>query len=153
MKLLISLLFIVVPCLYAPVPKTEFIEKEPPVEVKSQKSFTARVTYWSPVEDGYSFGKRVAWHSEIRAKEGITVAVDASKIAYGTRILIPALKGVLGDGVFTAQDTGSAVKSLKAIPKVKRKEINHVIDIYVETNEKMNYLSNRMPRYMEVIIL
>lgn len=74
------------------------------------KTVLARVTYYDGKDD--VFGKKTA--TGVRAQEGETVAVDFRVIPAGTVIRIPDLEGVIGDGVYTAQDTGTDVKSRKA---------------------------------------
>lgn len=113
----------------------------------------ARITYWTHDEPGYKWGKKVASNPNKVAIEGITVAVDPKKIKYNSIVFIPILEDVVGDGVFIAEDTGSAVKSLAAIPKEKRKEVNHVIDVYVDSTKKMNELSKKMPEYTTIYVL
>jgi 3D (Asp-Asp-Asp) domain-containing protein len=133
--------------------KTAKAEPPKPVSKKSEKKFLARVTFWSHREPFYTYGKRVASDPDLRAEEGRTAAVDPKKIPYEQKLYIPELEGVVGDGVFCAEDTGSAVVKLKAIPKKLRKDIQHVVDIYVDSLRKMNHLKNTMPPYMEVVLL
>lgn len=132
-----------------------------PIKVKEQKAKTpvnhvkinARVTFWCIQERGYTWGKQIASNPKGRAREGITAAVDPKKLEYGTKLFIPKLKGIVGDGMFIAEDTGKDVRGMKAIPKSKRKEVFHVIDIYVSSLAKMNEYSKKNPQYMEVYIL
>lgn len=111
-----------------------------------------RVTYWTHTEKNYTWGTKVASNPRKRATEGSTCATDPSKIPFGTKIYIPELGGIVGNGIFVVDDTGSAVKKMQAIPKSKRSEIKYVIDIYVDSNAKMNKLARANPHYMEVYI-
>jgi 3D (Asp-Asp-Asp) domain-containing protein len=120
--------------------------------MKQPKVFQARVTYWSPNEKDYKLGSKIASNPKGKAIESWTVAVDPKKIHYGSTLYIPELAEVLGDGVFCAEDTGSAVKQMKAIPMNKRDEVNVVIDVYVSSNETMNRLAKKMPHYMTVYL-
>ncbi len=129
-----------------------------PIEIEEKraviipKSFMARVTYYSPHEKGYTWGTRISSNPKGKAVMSWTVAVDPKKIPYGSTLYIPALEEAMGDGIFCAEDTGSAVKKLKAIPKSKRGEVDVVIDVYVSNNQTMNKLSNSMPQYMKVYL-
>ena len=103
-----------------------------------------RVTYYSP--EGCKWGDRVACQKTKRAREGVTVAADPKKYPYGTKVFIPALKGLIGDGNFIVQDTGGAVKSMKA-----SKGKADIIDVYVTTNAKIRrHMKNDM--YMSAYI-
>lgn len=114
------------------------------------KAKVARITFWSHDEPNYKFGKSVASDSKRKAKEGRTIAIDNKKIRYGTRVRIPNLNGIVGDGIFVAEDTGTAVKQMRAIPIKMRKNVEFVVDVYVDSSEKMIELSNQMPHYMMV---
>lgn len=122
------------------------------IEPKQAKSFTARITFYSPHEKNYIYGTKIASNPKGKAIEGYSVAVDPKKIPYGSTLYIPELSEIMDDGVFCAVDTGSAVKKLRAIPKSKRGQVNHVIDVFVDSNETMNRLSNSMPQYMTVYL-
>lgn len=128
--------------------KTEKIEPKKP----EYRTIVARVTYYSPNEKNYKWGTRISSNPKGKAISSWTVAVDPKKIPYGTTLYIPALEQVIGDGIFRAEDTGRAVKSMKAIGQNKRAEIHYVIDVFVDNNDKMNILSKTMPQYMEVYI-
>lgn len=151
--LLISLIL----CLFVPTVNsrgvTSYTEKNEAKRFEVVDVFVVRTTYYHAREPGYTYGTKVAWKEVKSAKVGRTCAVDPKKIPYGTKLYIPELKGILDDGVFRAEDCGSAVTSLKAIPKKLRKEINHVIDIFVESGKTMRLLERTMPKYMEVHVL
>jgi 3D (Asp-Asp-Asp) domain-containing protein len=134
-----------------PTVKKEEKKQEPKKESRFSR-IKARITYWTCSEPGYKWGKKVASCPTKVATEGETSAIDPTKISYGTKLWIPELNGVVGDGLFIADDTGSAVKKMQAIPKAKQKEIQYVIDIYVDSIQKMNQLANGMPQYMEVYL-
>jgi 3D (Asp-Asp-Asp) domain-containing protein len=121
-------------------------------EVKGCSKIVARITYYAPGEVGDPWTPRISSSNKKRAIEGTTVAIDPLKIPYGSQIWIPSLKDKLGNGMFVAEDTGKAVKKLKAIPKHKRKEIQYVIDIYVGSKEKVNTMSSKNDKYMDVYI-
>lgn len=154
MKAIIMCLCVLLIQCVTPKPTMTFESRiiEPKQQIFKPKSFTARITYYSPNEKGYIYGTKIASNPKGKAVESYTVAVDPKKIPYGTIIYIPDLAETMGDGVFCAQDTGSSVKSLRAIPKVRRGEINIVIDVYVSSNETMNQLAKSMPHYMTVYI-
>ncbi len=76
---------------------------------------TFSITAYCPYED--SWGSMTA--TGVRAKEGVTIAVDPKVIPYGTKIYIE------GVGIRVAQDCGGLVKGNK-------------IDLYFETIEAMN---------------
>lgn len=134
--------------IFEPIPQNNQKNDKKP----KNKPFLARITYWSPEEPNYHFGRQIASDPKKQATEANTVAIDPSKIKYGTKLFIPKLRDVVGDGYFVAEDTGSAVKKMRAIPKTKRNEVNHVIDIYVANNAKMHELAQKMPHYMEVYV-
>src|SRR5258708_3797713 len=75
-------------------------------------------------------------------REGTTVAVDPRTIPYGSTIEIGQLKGVIGDGRFVAEDTGTAVVSRKAA-KAQARNVP-VIDVYVRTKKRVRYLEKTM---------
>jgi 3D (Asp-Asp-Asp) domain-containing protein len=106
---------------------------------------TARITYYTPASPD---GKRVACPKVKTAKEGITVAAHP-KLPFGTRIEIPELKGVVGNGsTFIVQDRGTAVT---------RKKASHgkadVIDVFVNSERKLRAITKTKPKYMKVHIV
>lgn len=104
---------------------------------------TARVTYYNKHED--HFGSRIAIGG--RAKEGITVAMENS-IPYGAKVQVATLKGIVGNGEFIKQDTGRDVRNRKA----SRGKLL-VVDVYVATRRKYNWLVSHMPPVMPVSLV
>ena len=105
---------------------------------------TARITYYTPE---CAYGKRVAWSKVKAAKEGVTIAAHP-KLPFGTRVLIPELKGVVGNGTFIVQDRGSAVTSKKA----SRGKAD-VIDVFVNSERKLRKITKTKPKYMKIHII
>jgi len=103
-----------------------------------------RVTYYTVGEDKY--GSLVADPSVKRAKPGITCAAHKSR-KFGTKLHIPQLKGVVGDGTFIVQDRGGAVNKRTA-SKGKRE----VIDIFVKDKKTMKRLMRSQPMNMKVYV-
>jgi 3D (Asp-Asp-Asp) domain-containing protein len=104
----------------------------------------ARITYYTPASP---YGDKVACQKTKRAKEGITVAAHP-KLPFGTRVEIPDLKGIIGNGSFIVQDRGSAVTSKKASYGK-----TDVIDVFVNSNQKLIKLAKTKPKYMRVCIV
>ena len=69
----------------------------------------ARITWYTNHEDCY--GSKTA--SGGRAQEGRTVAAHRD-FAFGTTLVIPALRPLVGSAVFTVEDRGSAVEAKRA---------------------------------------
>jgi 3D (Asp-Asp-Asp) domain-containing protein len=105
---------------------------------------TARITYYTPTSP---YGNKVACQKTKRAKEGITVAAHP-KLKFGTRIEIPELADVMGDSSFIVQDRGSAVTK-----KVASRGKTEVIDVYLNSNQKLTKLTKTKPKYMKVLII
>ena len=120
----------------------------PPLN-ETQKVLVARITYYNKREAG---GDRLA-SSNGRAKEGITVAAHPN-FAFGTKLVIPALKGKVGNGEFICQDHGSAVTAKKASHGKA-----YVFDVYINANtlkeakKKEKELEHQVGDYAEVYIL
>lgn len=104
--------------------------------------FTARVTFYRATGNKTSTGTK--------PKQGVTVAVDPKIIPYGSTIEIDELKGILDDGRFIAEDTGSAVRKRKAA-KAAGEDVP-VIDIYV-SDKKYAKLKNDLPEFMKVRVI
>lgn len=104
-----------------------------------KEEHTARITYFT--------GTRVACQKAKFAKEGVTVAAHP-KFKFGTKLYIPDLKNVIGDGNFIVQDRGPAVTS-----KVASKGKALVFDIYVSSRAKISKFANKQPMYMKVYVL
>jgi len=115
-----------------------------------QQKIVARITFYNKREAG---GDRLASSSKGRAKEGITVAAHPD-FAFGTKIIIPALKDKVGNGNYIVQDRGIDVTKKKA---------SHgkafVFDIYVnvkskkDANIKLTKLEQEIGDYTDVYIL
>jgi 3D (Asp-Asp-Asp) domain-containing protein len=105
----------------------------------------SRITYYSVGED--KWGDLVACPKTPRAKEGITVAAHPD-FPFGTKIKIPSLSGIIGDGIFIVQDRGSAVTKKKA-----SKGKCHVFDVFVKTKKIMHKHANKNNMYMDVYVL
>lgn len=104
----------------------------------------ARVTYYSP--HGDHWGSRVACQKTKIAKEGVTVAAHPS-FKFGTKIYIPELDGIIGDGRFIVQDRGGAVTR-----KVASRGKAFVFDVFVNTDSKLRKYKKELPEYMTVIV-
>ena len=97
-----------------------------------------RVTFYHKFEQG---GNHTSLG--VRPKEGVTVAADP-RISFHTPVEIPRLAGIVGDGNFTVQDRGSAIKG------------DH-LDIYIEARNRkdarrrMRELSG-LPPFMDVVL-
>lgn len=102
---------------------------------------TARVTIYNKHEDRWH--DRIASSSKARAKEGLTIAAEKS-FAFGTRILIPLLRGIVGSGSYIVQDRGSAVEERKA-----SRGRCPVFDVYVASRKRMKQLVRMLPEYMD----
>lgn len=105
--------------------------------------YKARVTYYS--EDGI-WGNRVACQKAKFAKEGVSVAAHPM-FKFGTKVEIPALKGIIGDGEFIVQDRGPAVTK-----KVASRGKTLVFDVYVSSKAKIQMMKTKVPDYVEVIV-
>lgn len=150
-KLTIPLLCLLPMPLSAPVMANNPIKGAVP-KAAEKVTIKARVTYWSHREAGYFYGRCIASDPKGIAIEGRTAAVDRLKIPYGTRISIPALREHVQHTEFVAEDTGSAVIAMKAIPRKKRKDVNIVIDVYVDSIKKMRKLASEVPQYLDVVL-
>ena len=100
-----------------------------------------RVTFYARGED--KWGSKTA--SGVRAKPGVTVAAEHS-VPFGTRVRIPALVPIFGDGDFVVQDRGSAVESRKASGGLLP-----VIDVFAGDKRTMKRLAAIMPPILEVL--
>jgi len=121
----------------------------PPLSAIQQK-MVARITFYHKREAG---GDRIASSIKGRAKEGITIAAHP-KFPFGTKIIIPALDGKIGDGEFTIEDRGTDVTKKKASHGK-----TFVFDVYVNVTSrkdamhKLNALEEAIGDYTEVYIL
>ena len=107
------------------------------------KQELCRITYYHPYQD--KWGNRVACPSTSRAIQGVTVAAHPD-FPFGTKIYIPELRGVIGNGVFIVQDRGSAITKKRA-----SQGKSYVFDVYVE-NKDTYYKSIKNKHYMNVIV-
>ena len=101
--------------------------------------YRARITY-------YEDGKQVAWSKVKTAREGDSVAAHPV-FKFGTRISIPALKGIVGDGEYVVHDRGPAVT--KAVASGGK---GYVFDVYVKSSARVRSLAKSVPMYMDVIV-
>ena len=102
------------------------------IKVKRGKHWVTKWIQW---------GRRTA--SGILAKQGVTCAA-AKKFPMGTKVFIPKLKGVVGDGVFEVQDRGGGES---------RFHTSDWIDIYCKDQYVMNVIKYKMPEWMEYQVL
>ena len=105
--------------------------------------YKARVTYYS---SDPKWGNKVSWTKIPKAKEGVTIAAHP-KFPFGTKVFIPKLTGVVGDGNFIVQDRGTAVTKKTAANGQK-----YVFDVYVSNRSTINRLKNKVPMYVDVIV-
>lgn len=108
------------------------------------RKFKARVTYYEPRSCPYGNVTSTGRY----ATEGVTVAVDPKIIPYGSRVRIPEVDGLVGDGWFLAQDTGSAVKSRKASRRWGSRA--PVVDVYVASFDRMTNAEAKVPMFCMV---
>jgi 3D (Asp-Asp-Asp) domain-containing protein len=101
----------------------------------------ARVTFYNKHEDKY--GSRIAASTTRRARVAETVAAEACCFPFGKRICIPDLSGIVGDGIFTVEDRGSAVNK-----RVASRGKYPVFDIYAGTRKQMRQWANQVPPYL-----
>ena len=116
--------------------------------LKTKKKILSRITFYDPYQD--KWGDQVADPKTRKAKKGITIAAHTD-FPYGTKVKIPQLQGVIGDGIFTVQDRGGAVTKKKADYKYGKKK--YVWDIFVNSAKERRTYMKTLPDYMEVIVL
>jgi len=107
------------------------------------KHYKARVTYYNP--DSY-YGSKVACQKTKRATKGVTVAAHPD-FKFGTKIIIPSLSGIVGDGNFVVQDRGTAVTK-----KVASKGKGYVFDVYI-SNKNISKITKKVPMWMDVYVV
>jgi 3D (Asp-Asp-Asp) domain-containing protein len=123
----------------------EWAKSDAAVATESKcKKIRARITYYSGHED--KWGSRVADPKTKRAKRGVTVAAHPN-FKFGTKLIIPNLRGKLDDGKFIVQDRGTAVTSKKA-----SNGKNYVFDVFVASNNEVKRMCKTNPEYMDVFI-
>lgn len=104
----------------------------------------ARITYYSIGQD--KWGSLNACPKTKRSKIGVTVAAHP-KFKFGTKLTIPKLKGIVGDGNFIVQDRGGAVTR-----KTASKGKHYVFDVYVTPAQRRKY-ATQLPEYMDVYVI
>jgi 3D (Asp-Asp-Asp) domain-containing protein len=133
-------IFFIISCLCS----CSAIEKEQTQKPSALQKIKARITYYYPQAP---FGKKVSDQNTKVAKKGITVAAHPD-FKFGTKIIIPNLKGKVGNGTFIVQDRGSAVTKKKA-----SKGKGYVFDVFVDNRKDMNILQHKSPEWMEVFVV
>lgn len=113
-------------------------------DVGEPRTFKARITYYEPRSCPYGNVTSTGRY----ATEGVTVAVDPKVIPYGSRVRIAALDGLVGDGWFLAQDTGSAVKSRKASRRWGSRA--PVVDVYLASPRRLRQVEAAAPMFCQV---
>lgn len=111
---------------------------------ETPRRFTARVTYYEPRSCPYGAVTSTGRYPV----EGVTVAVDPRLIPYGSRVYIGELRGLVGDGWFFAQDTGSAVKSRKAARAWGSRA--PVVDVYLASPKRLREVTRSAPMFCQV---
>lgn len=114
---------------------------------KAVKQGFARVTVYDPFETDKvrirRHWRRVCWGRRtslgVRAIEGVTLAAPA-RMPFGTKVVIPKLKGLVGDGKFIVQDRG------------KLERDGGRLDVFVNNHRKRNWLAKILPEYLEYYI-
>ena len=112
-------------------------------ELPELQHYKARITYYNPDS---TWGSRVACPKTKKAIKGITVAAHPD-FKFGTKISIPQLNGVVGDGNFVVQDRGPAVTKKKAAHGNA-----YVFDVYVESTN-ISKITNKVPMWMDVYVI
>jgi hypothetical protein len=107
------------------------------------KKILARITYYYPQSP---YWNKVCCKNVKKAIEGITVAAHPD-FKFGQTIVIPALKGKVGNGEFAVQDRGPAVTKKRA-----SRGKGYVFDVFVNSNSKSRKLIQSVPMWMEVYI-
>jgi 3D (Asp-Asp-Asp) domain-containing protein len=115
-----------------------------------QQSLLARVTvYWASGGRGSDwYTRRHKCATGVRLRVG-HCAVDPRRIPYGSKVVLP-------DGVFTAVDTGGAVKNRKAARRSGRTASERnalVIDRFFETKRQALSWANAHPEFMTVQVI
>lgn len=127
---------------------TLLIKKVSKKQTTTNNPIVSRITFYDPNQD--KWGDRVADPKIKKAKRGVTIAAHTD-FPFGTKVKIPQLDGIIGDGVFTVQDRGGAVTKKKADYKYGKRK--YVWDIFVDTSRERRNHTKNLPDYMEVIVL
>ncbi len=107
-----------------------------------KRTVRARVTLYDSYHDKY--GSRIAMTNKLRAIEGRTMAAP-SAIAFNTRVTLPLLAGIVGNGKFNIEDRGSALEKA-----YRRGQLR--LDVYVANRKKCRQLGVSLPEVMEATI-
>lgn len=126
-----------------PTQQTLVIEQIQAVEEQSTQHYKARITYYNPDS---TWGSKVACQKTKKAVKGVTIAAHPD-FKYGTKVSIPELAGIVGDGTFVVQDRGPAVTKKSA-----SNGQGYVFDVYV-SNTKISTITKRVPMWMDVYVL
>ena len=114
----------------------------------------ARVTFYNPFETDrvrVKKGRHYAWRymrwgrrtaSGVRAMQGITLAAPKA-IPFGTRVVIPKLAPLVGNGTFCVQDRGGGVSRFG----------QEWLDVFVDNKSTMQRLATMLPEYLEYQII
>jgi 3D (Asp-Asp-Asp) domain-containing protein len=118
--------------------------------VPSLQSFLARVTvYWASGGRGSdSYTRKHKSATGVRLRVG-HCAVDPRRIPYGSKVIFP-------DGVFTAVDTGLALKNRKAARRSGRTAAERnaiVVDRFFETKRQALSWANAHPEFITVRVI
>lgn len=126
-------------------------ETVPTQLTKNGRKGYARVTAYNPYEKDkikIKRGRHYVWRwikwgrrtaSGIKAIQGITCAA-AKKFPMGTKVYIPKLKGVIGNGLFEVQDRGGGESRLHT---------SDWFDIFCDNKYVMNKIKYEMPEWLE----
>ena len=108
----------------------------------SYKTVRARITYYHCYQD--KWGCRVSDPKTKKAIQGITIAAHPDFV-FGTKLFIPELTNIHGDGNFIVQDRGNDVTKKKA-----SKGKGYVFDVYCNNVKTYNKMRKNNPEWMEV---
>ena len=106
--------------------------------------YEARITYYSP--DPF-WGTQVACPKTPTAIIGESVAAHPD-FPFGTKIYIPELDGVVGNGYFRVDNRGPAITSKRA-----SRGRAYVFDVYVGCREAVRRMKTAVPDFMTVIVI
>ena len=106
-----------------------------------ETTYRARITYFQD-------GKQVAYQKQKKGVVGVSLAAHPN-FKFGTKVEIPALKGIVGNGTYVVHDRGPAVTR-----KVASRGKAYVFDVYVGSSAAVKKLaySKDVPMYMDVIV-
>lgn len=104
-----------------------------------ETTYRARITYFSD-------GKKVAWSKQKTGVDGVSLAAHPN-FKFGTKVSIPALKGIIGDGSYVIHDRGPAVTK-----KVAARGKGYVFDVYVSNPALVRKYAKALPTWMDVTV-